>query len=248
MTHNLTDIAVNTSYVSEKSYLEALNVRIAVLIPDRGDRPNFTNNCLQLINEQTLYPVKVFHVNEPPQSLRADITYRYRIGYNLLSNLANVDLIAFIENDDYYAPNYLQTMAAHWIEQGKPEMIGTCYSWYYHIGLLKYTKLEHYTRSAAMNTLIVPGLKIKWCADTEPYTDMHLWTNCPEINKTIVNPENIISIGLKHGVGKCGGGSHVDRLNKYKHTDQNMEWLFKNVDPKFHSFYTQTNAKLHGKY
>jgi hypothetical protein len=99
-----------------------------------------------------------------------------------------------------------------------------------------------------MNTLIVPGLKIKWCADTEPYTDMHLWTNCPEINKTIVNPENIISIGLKHGVGKCGGGSHVDRLNKYKHTDQNMEWLFKNVDPKFHSFYTQTNAKLHGKY
>lgn len=241
-------IVTTPSYISENSKQLAKNVRIAVLIPDRGDRTQFTTNCLALVNEQTLYPVKVFHVNEPPHSAAADITYRYRIGYNLLSNLADVDLIAFIENDDYYAPNYLETMAAHWIEQGKPEMLGTCYSWYYHIGLLKYTKLEHYTRSAAMNTFIVPRLKIKWCADNEPYTDMHLWSNCHEIKKTIVNPENIISIGIKHGQGKCGGGSHVDRLNKYKSDDALMEWLFSNVAEKFHSFYINLHAKVQGKY
>ena len=248
MIHNLTGIAANSSNISEKSYLEALNVRIAVLIPDRGDRPNFTNNCLKMMDEQTLFPVKVFHVNEPPKTEAKDITYRYRIGYNLLSNLSNVDLIAFIENDDYYAPNYLQTMAAHWIEEGKPDLLGTCYSWYYHIGLLKYTQLEHYTRSAAMNTLIVPKLKFDWCADSEPYTDMHLWTNTPTLKKSIVNPKNIISIGIKHGVGKCGGGSHIDRLNKYKHNDYNKEWLLKNIDQKFHLFYIELHAKLHSKY
>jgi len=248
MDNKLFGIAHYHSCISNQSRELAKSVRIAVLIPDRGDRPHFTANCMALVGEQTLQPVKILHVNEPPKTQAADITYRYRVGYNILSNLTDVDLIAFIENDDYYAPNYLETMAAHWIEQGRPELLGTCYSWYYHIGLLKYTKLEHYTRSAAMNTFIVPGLQIKWCADSEPYTDMHLWVNCPEIKKAIVNPEHIISLGIKHGVGKCGGGSHVDRLNKYKHDDGLMEWLFSNVADKFHSFYANLHAKIQRQY
>ncbi len=248
MTHNLTGIAAQPSYISEKSYQEALNLRIAVLIPDRGDRLQFTQNCFRLIAQQTLQPIMIAHINELPNNGAVDITYRYRKGYELIgASGEQIELIAFIENDDYYAPNYLHTMAAHWIEEGKPQMIGNCYSWYYHIGLLQYTKLEHYTRSAAMNTLIVPNLNFKWCADSEPYTDMHLWSS-KEIQSAIINTPNIISIGLKHGVGKCGGGSHVDRLNKYKHNDYNMEWLFENIEPQFYSFYTQLHAKLHGKY
>jgi hypothetical protein len=248
MDNKLFGIASGTSYVSESSKQLAKTVKIAVLIPDRGDRPHFTSNCISLIGKQSLQPVKILQVNHKPSSERIDITERYRIGYNLLSNSMDIDLIAFIENDDYYAEDYLETMAAHWIEQGKPDLLGTCYSWYYHIGLLKYIRLEHYTRSAAMNTFIVPRLKISWCADSEPYTDMHLWNNCPNLNKVIVYPEKIISLGIKHGIGKCGGGSHVDRLNKYKHDDGLMEWLFSNVAEQFHEFYINLHGKVRSKY
>jgi hypothetical protein len=77
---------------------------------------------------------------------------------------------------------------------------------------------------------------------------MHLWANCPEIKKVIVNPEKIISIGIKHGVGKCGGGSHVDRLNKYQYNDSLMEWLFSNVEYSFHDFYVNLYGILQSKY
>jgi hypothetical protein len=248
MDNKVFGIVSGPSTLSESSKSLAKTVRIAVLIPDRGDRNHFTENCISLIENQTLKPASVLKVGHAPKSDRADITERYRIGYGMLSKLSGIDLIAFIENDDYYAPEYLETMAAHWIESGKPQLLGTCYSWYYHIGLLKYTKLEHYTRSAAMNTFIVPGLEFTWCADTEPYTDMHLWSNCPNLIKKIVNPERIISLGIKHGVGKCGGGSHIDRLNKYKHDDSLMEWLFSNVSESFHNFYIRLHAEIRSKY
>ena len=222
-------------------------IKIAVLIPDRCDRPEFMHNCLQMMKSQTLQPVYIHIENYKPESAHPDITQRYRRGYEYLSamfndkiNLGEIDLIAFIENDDYYAPNYLETMAQMWEENGCSDMIGTTYSHYYHLSMLKYSKLEHFTRSAAMNTFIKPNLNISWCADSQPYTDMHLWTNLKGVSKTLVAPENIISIGMKHGIGKCGGAHHTNRLDRYRESDEDRHWLKSNTLDSFDFYYAMS--------
>ena len=166
--------------------------------------------------------------------------------FNGKTNLGEIDLIAFIENDDYYAPNYLETMAQLWIDNGCADLLGTTYSYYYHLSLLKFSRLEHFTRSAAMNTFIKPNLDISWCADSEPYTDMHLWTNLKNVSKSLVAPEKIISIGMKHGIGKCGGAHHTNRLDRYHQEDENQSWLRSNSNSSF-DFYHNMSIDLRAR-
>lgn len=218
-------------------------MKIAVLIPDRSDRPEFLRNCIRMMGAQTLTPAKILVVDRPPLNCLPDITMRYRLGYEELSD-GDYDLIAFIENDDYYAPNYLQTMADNWVANGRPDMIGTSYTVYYHIGLRKYFTMTHLTRSSAMSTLIRPGLDIKWCIDTEPYTDMHLWSCLPQLSKVIITPP-LICVGIKHGTGLCGGKMHIDKLHRYVNDDPNFVYLRAVVNHEAAEFYTHHNEAVH---
>lgn len=187
-------------------------MKIGILIPDRGDRPRFLANCMRMVHAQSLQPWQINVVSYPPKDQHCDITPRYRTGYQLLSDEKELDLIAFIENDDWYAPDYLETMAAKWVEMGRPDIFGTNYTFYYHLRLRKYYKMEHWDRASAMNTFIKPGLGISWPVDREPFTDMSLWG---QLKGVAINPGRVISIGIKHGEGLCGGQSHVTRLHRY---------------------------------
>jgi hypothetical protein len=103
-------------------------MRVVVIIPDRGDRPKFMMNCHRMMLAQTLAPVRIIHVDYPASSERPDITARYKVGYHVASGMADVDLIAFIENDDYYAPDYLEYVVKEWEKKGKPELFGLNYT------------------------------------------------------------------------------------------------------------------------
>jgi hypothetical protein len=214
-----------------------MEIKIAVLIPDRNDRPKFLANCLRMIENQTLKPNIIEVINEPPKNDFCDITYRYRTGYDKLRN-QNIDVIALMENDDWYAPNYLETMVKKWVESGKPDLLGTSYTIYYHIGLFAYHYMHHMERSSAMSTLIKPDLYIKWCDDKEPYTDMHLW-NYPGLSKVIFTPETNICLGIKHNVGLCGGLSHSPtKLYRYNVLDNDKSFLKSVLDAQSFEFYS----------
>lgn len=206
-------------------------MNIAVLIPDRGDRPGFMANCLRMMEAQTLPPTHIEVVNEKPIGEDADITYRYRVGYERLRG-KGYDLIAFVENDDWYHPNYLEVMAVEWINRGKPDIIGTNYTIYYHLKLRKWCKWEHFSRASSMNTLIKPDMHFAWPPDNEPFTDIWLWNHLKGITFT---PGRHISMGMKHGVGKCGGRHHVDRLEKYRNEDNGLLQI--TLDPPSYTFY-----------
>jgi len=221
--------------------------KFAVLIPDRGDRPKLMKRCLEMINRQTIKPSLIEIVDFPPTNDEIDITKRYRMGYNSLSDLYNngswidFEVIFFIENDDFYAKNYFETMLNAWIEAGKPYLFGTTYTYYYHIGLKKGYKMHHVTRSSAMSTMIKPGLLFHWCQDSEPYTDIHLYSVIPY---KLFTPEKIICIGIKHGIGKTGGHAHTTRLDAYdklstSFSDPEMKWLRENVDEESFRFYLE---------
>lgn len=215
-------------------------MRIGVIIPDRGDRPELLKNCLRMLKAQTIQPVELALVDHAPNSENCDITERYRIGYDLLRN-KKLDVIALIENDDWYSPEYLATMISHWITHGKPTIFGTNYTYYYHIKLFQYFTMYHDTRSSAMSTLIKPDMYFPWCPDHEPFTDIYLWHKFGYQGVgTIFKPVKPICMGIKHGVGLCGGKSHVDRLNRYEHLDTDKSFL-QNImkeDPESLDFYS----------
>lgn len=207
-------------------------MKIGVIIPDRNDRPKFTENCFRMMEKQTVKIDIIEHVNYIPKNDDCDITPRYRYGYDALRN-KGLDIIALIENDDWYSPDYLEIMINKWVELGKPDIIGTNSTIYYHLGLHKYFTMYHDLRASAMNTLLKPDLDFPWCIDIEPYTDMHLWKT---LQGYAIKPHKLISIGMKHGIGKCGGRSHVDGLRRF--VNEGLSLLQENLDKESYEFYT----------
>lgn len=224
--------------------------KVGVLIPTRGDRPEFLKNCLRMIWNQTLKPSDILVIDEKPKDKNVDITYRYRTGYAELSK-RDLDVIAFIEDDDWYSPDYLQIMTDKWLENGKPLLIGTAYTIYFHLKLRKYFIFEHTQRASAMNTMIRPNIpKIDWGLDFDPYCDLHLWTKLGSQvgDRIIFKPEKIISVGMKHGIGKTGGFGHSnsdpanDYMNRYIQDDGGL--LESNLDKESLIFYNNVSKEL----
>jgi hypothetical protein len=210
-------------------------MKVAIIIPDRNDRPYFTKNCFALMERQTIQG-NIIHVNYESKSESKDITQRYRYGYDYATK-KGFDVCLFVENDDYYRPNYIQTMLHNWSLNNQPDLFGTSYTIYYHIKLKKWFKIEHPLRASAMNTLIKCGLQIDWCADSYPYTDMHLWKFNPLLSKIIFTPKEIIALGIKHGVGMEGGQWHTNRLERYTNNDADFDFLRSVVDENSFDFY-----------
>lgn len=220
-------------------------MNIGIVVPDRGDRVELMRNCMRMIKAQTLQTINLKVVNYQPRSEKRDITQRYREGYEFFTKLKDmgqrVDLIAFMENDDWYAPDYLETMVKGWIIYGKPQLFGTNYTIYYHLKLKKYFRMDHFTRASACNTFIKPYLKIDWPQDDEPFTDLYLWTKS-KLNGVTFKPTKHISLGIKHGTGLTGGTSHIDRLDRYTGhrgvDDGGLKFLKETMDEESFKFYS----------
>lgn len=217
-------------------------MKTAIIIPDRSDRPEFLKNCLRMMSAQSLQPDHIEIVNDPPLSDSKDITWRYRNGYDRLRG-KGFDIIFLIENDDWYSPKYLEYMSNKWQSHGRPDLIGTDYTIYYHLNQKAWFTMNHPERASAMNTLIKPDLDFNWCQDSDPYTDLHLWLRAGLTGK-IFHPGNHLSIGMKHGIGLCGGVNHVDRMDRYTNKDNDSGFLHKimikeNDDFESFNFYSK---------
>ncbi len=210
-------------------------MKVAVLIPTRGDRPLFIANCLRQLKKQTLQPEIIEVVDHTPYSKDCDITQRYRKGYDRLRK-RSIDVIALIEDDDYYSPDYLEIITSEWVKQGRPDLFGTTYTIYYNIRNSEWLTFHHHTRSSAMSTLIAPDLNFKWCADHEPYFDIHIWNEIK--NRKLFQPNKHICLGIKHGEGLCGGQFHTDRQDRYENEDPEKKFLIENMDKESFDFYS----------
>lgn len=214
-----------------------MKIKIGVLTPTRGDRPAFLHHSRLLLDRQTRRPDLVALVDEPPRSGEKDVTYRYRRGCEDLA-ARGADLIVPIEDDDYYGPTYLETLEREWLRAGRPPIIGYASTIYYNILTHRWARFNHPGRASMMATAIAaPALRgLTWCADTYPYTDLHLWTNLRGATIPLTDPP--ACIGIKHGFGLCGGGGHTSAWAAYRHDDPGMAWLRDRVAPASMQFYT----------
>lgn len=210
-------------------------MKIAVLIITRGNRPELFENCLRLVRTQTRIPDHIEVVIDTPISNDCDITWRYKLGYDRLRN-KGFDVIFLMEDDDYYASDYIEVMLSEWTRFGKPNIFGTNYTIYYNIRLFAWFTYYHDTRSSAMSTMIKPDLNFEWCPDNEPFTDMHLWK---VVRGLTFKPHKNICLGIKHGTTMTGGKLHNDRLHRYRESDPNKDFLKQNVDAESFEFYSE---------
>lgn len=210
-------------------------MKVGVIIPTRGDRPELLANCLRMLKQQTLPPSAITIVNDKPLNDKCDITYRYRKGYDELRK-RGLDVIVFIEDDDWYANDYIETICREWQAHGRPSLFGTTYTIYYHIKLFAQYTMHHHQRSSAMSTLIVPDMNFTWCRDDEAYTDIWLWEKIKD--QKLFTPDKHICLGIKHGTGLCGGRSHTTHLYRYQTPDPQKEWLKNTIDQESFEFYS----------
>jgi hypothetical protein len=224
-------------------------MKVGIIIPDRGDRPEFMRNCRRMLDVMKEYAAGndflICIVNYYPFNEKADITPRYRMGYDYFRG-KGVDCILLIENDDWYSPDYISIMLDEWIKRGKPDMLGHTYTVYFHLKLQKHFTFHHFERSSAMNTLIKPDLDLQWPADEDPYTDLFLWQQTTlnhaagaprKFVGEVFTPHKHICLGIKHGVGLCGGANHTTKLHRYTHENIKLIDVMDHESYKFYSNY-----------
>lgn len=192
-------------------------MNINVIIPTRGDRPQFLKQAYKLIKQQTVQPTNIFTVESDK-----GITANYRAGYE---KCKRGGIVVPWEDDDFYKFDYIETMLNNWDDSF--DILGVESTIYYHLKIKKYKVMRHPGRASMMNTVLKAGLKIDWPKDSEPFLDLALWKNMK--GKLI---GDIKTLGIKHGIGLTVGAGH-NTMFPYDHDDSDGEYLraFTNSDP-----------------
>lgn len=205
-------------------------MRIGVLTFHRGDRPEFTEQFHRLLSRQTRQPEAVEIVDYPPKDDKVDLTERFRIGYEALST--KVDIIAIMEIDDFYPDIYLRSAENFWEQYAGPDtqLLGWDETIYYHLIPRKYRIEKTPGRSSLMSTIIKADQKINWPPGNTLFLDIHLWRHLKGVTVS-----GWLAIGVKHGIGKCGGIGHKQSFfNNGSKDDLDMEFFYSFTDDIFY--------------
>lgn len=208
--------------------------RFAVIIPDRGDRPDFTKFCLQQLDRMTVKPSEIVHVDFQPVDDSFDLVERVHFGTMAVEGMG-IDLAFIIENDDYYPADYFERFG-----DMSADIFGDDMTFYYNIKLKSFSNYYHPGRSSLFTT----GFRLsafktfQWGGDQ--FLDLRLWSWANE-QKLKTRFSSGGTVGIKHGIGLCGGKGHKMKL---KNTDFNYKWLSKMVDVEALEFYKEMHYKL----
>lgn len=218
-------------------------MKVAIVIPTRGDRPDLTGNLLTLIDGQTRKPDHVILVDYPAIDKTPDLVPRYKEGFKEAFSTFGCDLAICTEDDDWYAPTYVETIVAAFEKANRPDVLGIDRTLYYNIITNKYVMLNHPGRASMMSMAFGPGvMNMEWCGDEYTYLDWHIWTKDKKLRKVSVHLP-MIAVGIKHGIGLCGGGGHVADWGHYKQVDADWSYLSTIItDEKQIEFYKQIQA------
>jgi len=211
-------------------------VNIHAVVPTRGDRRDFVLFAVQQMKNQTVKPDFIHVVDYKPASDAVDIASRFKFGIQN-SLMMGADLIFFIEDDDFYRPEYIETMLTLWCGAGKPDLFGLDVTVYYHLGLKMSGSVKHPGRASLYSTMITKDFDMsKWPDDPERFVDIKIWNQ--DVRKKAVTPPDIICLGIKHGHGKCGGSMHDEKrfLKQFRETkmpDGNLNFFSEFTGPGF---------------
>lgn len=214
---------------------------LSVIIPDRGDRPRFTEHALYQLQRNINYSqidIDVVHVNYPANGNTPDLTERVREGLKM----AKFEYVTIWENDDYYPDNYLGIVSNRMMYHAQ----GYEHTIYYHILENRHKDLLHPGRSSLFCTSFRKSIldNFKWPADDYVFLDLDIWKHIQQIpSLSAIFSPGYCAIGIKHGQGLCGGMGHRNGY-KFINKDLDYKWLKDHVRKESYEFYLDIASEL----
>lgn len=236
-----------------------------------GDRPISLNLLSRWMKHQTKQPDQWLIIDDGKEpfipTLDCDYVYRVPQDNDPLHTLnANIqyafpyikgDVILFCEDDEYYAPTYIETMIN---KLSSHEMVGICKSKYYHLPSRTY----HIHINTDHASLAQTGITFSFLKEHQsliagdPFIDIRLWQEATKIQSGKKKPflpkgtsmgkaflfddglQNCLYVGMKGLPGRRGIGSGhkgVGRIDP--HLKILKQWISKDED-----FQAYANLKI----
>lgn len=177
-------------------------MKIGIITPT-FHRPHLLNRSVFYIERQTIKADE--RIVLPGEETLKE---KYRQGLEALKD--KVDLIFFMEDDDYYPANYIERMVELWAWAEEPEIFGIGETWFYHPEFRAYWYYKNQeNNSCAFTTCVRSDAvdKIDWSTIDDVFVDAGLWRQLQGDTVTFGKP---FAIGIKHGRGKkCLAGGHT---------------------------------------
>jgi hypothetical protein len=133
------------------------------------------------------------------------------------------------ENDDFYTQEYFQDF--------EEDFFGYETTTYYNLRNRTYETFKHPGRSSLFTTAFkIEALQgFNWPADNKVFLDIALWDFTKKTKKKVKLLKENPCLGIKHGIGKCGGKGHRMTM-RYK--DNDLKFLRSRVSEDAFEFYT----------
>ena len=200
-------------------------MKIGVITPTTGKRPILLLRNRYYMGRQTVKPDAMVILTD---DLR--LTDKYRKGIELIKD--KVDLIFFCEDDDYYPPEYFETMLSEYKKAGSPDVFGVGETFFYHPELQGVWHKEHSSEGPCTFQMCLRSDavdRIDWSQINHLFMDAGIWR---QLKGEVVKFGRPLAIGIKHGRGICGAGGH----NKWFYDDKSRlqsetEWA--KYDPEW---------------
>lgn len=209
-------------------------MKSCVIVPDRGDRPQFFTFCLEQLRrmKKEQHLTDCYLMNWKPSDKEFDLTKRIRFGVEAAKR-DGFDTVYIIENDDMYVQNYFELMNI-----GDFDFIGYSDTTYYNLRNRTWMNQSHPGRSS----LYCTGFKLEavsdflWPADHHLWLDLRLWDHARDKGKRVKLMTGNPNIGIKHSIGLTAGKAH--RMTMANH-DPGMEFLKSRVEDYQFEFYSK---------
>jgi hypothetical protein len=148
-----------------------------------------------------------------------------KIKYVVSRNLVKGDGLVFIENDDWYAPTWLEFCRGHlpgWDLMGEGNAIYYNVTWRYFFGHGNNTHAS--LCSTALLARHLPALAQE-CLQENPFVDSRIWRN-PTLRRNVFlnNPRKLV-VGIKGMPGRAGYGSGHGHYDPNAQPDKNLDKL-----------------------
>lgn len=178
-------------------------MKFCTITPDRGDRPQFLNFCRHQLDRMTVKPDKSYFILDEPKNSRPDLTWRIKLGL-FMAERDGFDTAYIIESDDYYPPDYFDTMVIN----DDIDFIGSQRSIYYNLRNKTYNEFVHPKRSSLYNTAFrISAMKdFNWPSNDHLFLDIMIWQHAQKKRYRLIDEP--IGVGIKHNIGKVGGIGH----------------------------------------
>lgn len=206
-----------------------------LITPTRGDRPVFKEQYWNIIKSQTKQPDEVIVVDYEPKSNEKDLTQRYKHGIEEATKKGHEYALLW-EDDDWYHPKYIEWLTHNWKAQLKPDVFGVFETYYYNIFTKGKLYMKHPGRASAFCSLVKLPYNNTYPKDDDPWFDIHIFKIKGKQKKggLFFPNDEILAIGIKHGIGLNGGGGH----GAHPHMKRNgsMEWFEQHcIDKDFYN-------------